>query len=107
MNEHHLIEARDRALKHFGDAYPITVLDPEITAYDYPPSGQRRIFKCEALPPISCAAIFDSVPTSRDDGCNSSALIVWFQSDWGLPSGDIQRKIGELDWDEIARDWMW
>lgn len=106
-NEFHLDAAKEKALEHFGDDYPITVLEPEITAYDYPPSGQRRLFPCEALPAIGSVAVFDSDATSRNEGYNSSATIVWFQSEWGLPSPKIQKQIAALDWDQIASDWSW
>ena len=107
MNEYHVEAAKEKALLHFGDCYPITVLEPEVTAYDYPPVGQRRIFECEAFPPICTAAVFDSVPTSRDEGCNSSATIVWFQHEWGPPCLKIQQEIAVLDWDLLACDWSW
>ena len=106
-NEHHMDLAKRRALEHFGNDYPITGLEPEITPYDYPPPGQKMLFKCEALPPICSAAVFDSDTTSRDDGCNSSATIVWFQHEWGLPSQSVQEQIAVLDWDQIACDWDW
>lgn len=40
-NEYHVDEAKKKALEHFGDRYPITVLEPEVIAYDYPPSGKK------------------------------------------------------------------
>ncbi len=116
VNEERIDLARNRALKLLGDQYPITVLEPEITAYDDFPTAEQRqeagyfgiyAFKCEALPPVCCAAIFESSPTSRDEGCVSSGILIWFQHEWGTPTIEIQRQIGKLDWGQIARDWWW
>lgn len=106
-NEFHIDEAKKRAFEHFGDSRPITFLEPEITVYDYPPPVQRRLFKCEALPSVGSVAVFNSDATSRNEGCNSSATIVWFQPEWGLPDLNIQKQIAVLDWDQIASDWDW
>lgn len=107
MNEYHLTRLKETALELSDEGSRPTLLDPEITAYDYPPPGRRRIFKCEALPPVSSVAIFTSVPTKRDEGCNSSATIAWFQHDWGKPRSEICQEIVSLDWEQIAKDWMW
>ena len=39
VNDRCMVEARERALEHFCDTNPTSVLETEIAAYDYPPQG--------------------------------------------------------------------
>lgn len=107
INEGIIERNAERAGKCMCPKYPLTLLPPAITAYDYPPAGRPRLYPCEALPPIFSVAIWTSFPTSRDEGCNSSAMIAWYQAQWGIPDEGIVSQIKALDWDVIAQDWDW
>jgi len=107
MNERHLDSDKEHAIERMGKDYPLTLLPPTVTAYDYPPAGQPKFAPCEALPPIFSVAIWTSFSTSRDEGCNSSAMIAWYQAQWGIPDEGIVSQIKALDWDAIAQDWDW
>lgn len=107
MNDSHIVADKKNAVERMGTDYPLTLLSPAITAYDYPPAGQPKFPPCEALPPVFSVAIWNSFSTSRDEGCNSSAMIAWYQAQWGIPDEGVVSQIKELDWDAIAQDWDW
>ncbi len=57
VNDRCMVEARERALEHFCDTNPTSVLETEIAAYDYPPQGGDRcsgVMPCRPslLPPF-------------------------------------------------------
>jgi len=60
----------------------------------------------EALPPILSVAVFDSTAVGAIEAC-SSALVVWYQDEWGLPTRPVIEALGKLDWTEYACDWTW
>jgi len=60
----------------------------------------------ETLPPIWTIAVFDSDNVGHMDAC-SSALVVWYQDQWGLPTLPVHKQLQQLDWTEYAQDWTW
>ena len=63
----------------------------------------------ETLPPVVCIGQFDSGELKRPDSEPfSSLVIVWFQDNFALPiDADVQAQIEQVDWEALARDWMW
>lgn len=60
----------------------------------------------EALPPVLSVAVFDSSAAGSAEAC-SSALVVWYQEKWGLPTPPVLESLRKLDWTTHARDWTW
>ena len=60
----------------------------------------------ETLPPILSVAVFDSDNVGHMEAC-SSALVVWYQDQWGLPTTLVAKVLQQLDWAEYASDWTW
>ena len=62
-----------------------------------------------SLPEIATIARFNSSEPAKDQKQHASSLVlVWFQSQWGIPSDPaLIAKIKELDWDALAWDWMY
>jgi len=60
----------------------------------------------ELLPPILSVAVFDSSSVGAVEAC-SSALVLWYQHEWGLPTLPVQDALEELDWEVYAYDWTW
>ena len=105
-NEDHLEADAQRAAKEFDNRYPPVMIPPLIRTY--PNHNPHRLMgPCEALPGIFSAALFTSDPVDSREGCNSSALIVWYQDDWGKPGPDTLEKIQAIEWNTIAVDWSW
>lgn len=61
------------------------------------------------LPSVACIAVLQSGELQRPGSePYSSAVVVWFQDDFGPPiAAPVLEQIKELDWESIARDWIW
>lgn len=108
VNELTVRFAKDSVEEQFKTDYPVTVISPALSLFEFPELGADDFESCEVLPAIACGAIFDSSPTSKGmDEDNSSAVIVWFQDEWGPPTPSICDQIANLNWDEVAGDWSY
>ncbi len=56
---------------------------------------------------VTCMAEFISGKPARDDGeVYSSAVLVWFQDDWGLPTDEaVLASLRAVRWRDVAWDW--
>ncbi len=92
--------SRETPVSYLGaDSVPFQVVLP------YP---SNEIKTSEALPAIITFAAFDSDALSQDSpDPMSSALFVWFQHEWGLPSPLIRDRLAKVDWKAAAREWNW
>jgi len=63
----------------------------------------------ERLPAVGCAGVWDSgSPVHAGAESYSSAVVVWYQPDFGLAADDESRaRFRTLDWERIAVDWSW
>jgi hypothetical protein len=108
VNEIIIRRAKDSAERHFETDKPITLIPPEVSPYNFPTLDTGTFVRCEVFPAITCCACFDSNPTSKGEGeCRSSAVVIWFQHEWGPPNFDLCKQITALKWDEIASDWSY
>jgi hypothetical protein len=58
------------------------------------------------LPLVTSIALFDSQPVGDKEMYRSSAIVIWFQEHFGLPSDDhILAQLQALDWPNHATDW--
>lgn len=59
------------------------------------------------LPPVTTFAQFRCLQTARDpDEICSSALLVWWQDEFGLPTAaDLLERLRSIPWERCARDW--
>ena len=63
----------------------------------------------ERLPEVTCAGVWDSdSPVRAGSEMYSSAVVVWYQRDFGLAvDEESQARFRALDWERIAVDWSW
>ena len=58
------------------------------------------------LPLVTSVALFDSEPVGDRQMYRSSAIVIWFQEHFGMPSDEhILAQLKELDWPTYATDW--
>ena len=59
------------------------------------------------LPPVTTFARFSALTTARDDTeVYSSALVVWWQPQFGIPRDlDLLQRLRSIDWVRCAKDW--
>jgi hypothetical protein len=59
------------------------------------------------LPQVTTFAEFESLKTARDPReCFSSALVVWWQTQFGIPRDtDLLDRLRSIDWVKHAKDW--
>ena len=61
----------------------------------------------EWLPSVECIGLFNSHRAARNSDMDASCLtIVWFQDDFGLDDGAVDR-LRDVDWDSLATDWSY
>lgn len=66
-----------------------------------PPAG-------EELPAVASIAEFDSGELEKEGSePYSSVVVIWFQDRFGVPEGEVVGQLGELDWERVAKDWIW
>lgn len=106
----HLNMARRWAVAHCGHHIG-PILLPSV-AYTRRDERSGRLLKtdrdriCEFMPSVMTVALFDSDSMTSDHMC-SSALFLWYQDRWGLPSTRIQNALGRTEWESHAVDWSW
>jgi hypothetical protein len=63
----------------------------------------------ETLPAVTCIGAFDSDELNRPGSePYSSMVIVWFQDEFAAPIDlGVQAQIERLDWEWLAKDWIW
>jgi len=63
----------------------------------------------ERLPAITCIADFQSGELARPGSEPfSSAAVVWFQEEFGHSVSEmVLAGIKSMDWESVAKDWMW
>jgi len=109
MNDEFIIEAEAHARKKIGLSVPIHVIPPvreKLLFSKNRPARPGREY--ERLPPITCAAAFESFQPARNpEDWSSCLIIVWFQERWALPiSPCVVSQIRSLNWNQLARDCM-
>jgi hypothetical protein len=107
MNEANIQRAIERAAELAPEGCKPQLIPPSIalrqwTRDDVPMTEER-------LPEVTCVALFDSGKLARTGSePYSSALLVWFQDEFGPPIAEaVREQIRELDWETIALDWSW
>jgi hypothetical protein len=63
----------------------------------------------ETLPAVACIGHFDSGALKRPGSePYSSLVVVWFQDRFAAPiDADVRVQIERLDWEGLAKDWIW
>jgi hypothetical protein len=61
-----------------------------------------------SLPGVTCVAVLNSGPLARNDSEPYSSLAIgWFQDRFAFPlDPEIEKRIRQLDWDSLAKDWL-
>ena len=58
------------------------------------------------LPLVTTVAVFNSGPGGEEEALQSSAVVIWFQEQFGMPADPhVIMQIVDLDWPAHARDW--
>ena len=84
----------------------IRVIPPVRTPLPYQADSSAPV--AERLPRVTVLADFISTEPANDSSeMFSSAAIVWFQEEFGLPGERAIREMRKVDWKAIARDWSW
>lgn len=101
----------DLPAKHRDYGRPAHVIKPveELIPYS-DQSGEPYPFGTPArLPPILCAAQFESFQPARDMEAHASGLtVVWFQRHFAFPiDEDVVKAIQAIDWAECAGDFFY
>jgi len=97
--------------RNIGDAPP-AILRPRLTRLNIPNrqgtpiwAGDPR-FPSAKLPQFTCIGHFHSDTVRDKDAFLSSAIVVWYQEAYGLPTDEyILAQLRELDWAAHAWDW--
>lgn len=87
---------------------PFLVPAPIIRCLEPAPRGPRSFAMPWAiLPQVTTFAQFRSQMPARDDSeVYSSALFVWWQPEFGMPSDtDLIERIRAVSWERYAKDW--
>jgi hypothetical protein len=106
-NNANIERALDRAVEIGPAGCKPYLIPPVITIRQRNSRGESTTVEC--LPAITCAAVFDSSELARAGSePYSSAVLVWFQDEYGPPIAEAMlEKIKALDWESIALDWIW
>ncbi len=99
-------EAARTAKQMFGgDGEALLVLRPRLKRL--PPSRHYHpAFPPARLPLVASIALFDSTAAVDDQAFRSSAVVIWFQDHFGLPSEEhLLMQLRDLDW--VAHAWDW
>lgn len=80
-------------------------LIPPVTVNTVMPGGWTQ----EKLPAVMCLAEFGSGELKRPGSePYSSMFFAWFQDEFAMPiDPGVVRHIQEIDWEELAIDWIW
>ena len=109
MNDEIIARALQHARKKIDLSVPIHLLQPPRENLNFSRNKSVRPHReYERIPPIACAAAFESSEPARDQECFYSCLIfLWFQTDWALPiAPHILTQIRKINWNELAEDCM-
>lgn len=90
---------------------PAVIIPPVLLEYSMP-DRPAPVYDPEkhlgpvTLPRVYVIAELRSHQPARDKyECFSSLIVVWFQENFGDVAPEIQQKIAELDWNNLAYDW--
>ena len=109
MNDELIIATEALARKKIRGDEPVHIIAPLrekiVLSKERPPRPGREY---ESLPPITCAATFDSnEPARNSEDWGSCLVVVWFQERWAFPIAPrIVSQIREINWNQLARDTM-
>jgi hypothetical protein len=97
--------------RHFHGApvvIPATIVSGTKTAPKDPRFAQLGPTAWSMLPQVTTFAEFQSLSPARDQSeVYSSALVVWWQGQFGIPrDADLLQRLRSIDWVRYARDWM-
>jgi hypothetical protein len=105
LNDEHIAEALEEASRFAPKGTKPHLIAPEIETRT---RARATLGPEERLPAVTTLAEFRSGPlASAESEPYSSAALVWFQKDFGLPDERVRRQLEELDWEAIAGDWNW
>jgi len=99
-----VLPQRYRAI--FGE-FPVHVLSPNIERIETKsPMSMPGTMQLAFLPKVEIAAFFFSYPPVKNQEMHFSGLIVvWHQDSWEqIPTEESKRKLAEINWDSLARD---
>lgn len=106
LNERHIKQELDEARKDVPEGHDPLLLQPTPTVTGKKVRGTDE--QEERLPRVTCIAAFDSGPLQRDESePYSSAVLVWYQDEFGLPNEVTIARIRAVDWEVIAWNWCW
>ena len=109
----HVQEARERAVGVFQCTPTETVVVPSRLRAGTLLRRSRRDGPLDHREPVrllgavTCMAEFNSGKVARnEDEMFSSAVLVWFQDEWGLPTDEaVLASLRAVRWREVAWDW--
>jgi len=107
MNDVIIADATGQAREKIDLSVPIHLFQPAREKLDF---STHKIIRPESyyeqIPPIACAAAFESFEPARDKDSFSSCLIfLWFQDYWALPiAPHILTQIRKINWNNLAED---
>ena len=107
INDRMIDSAMQQARKKIEFLVPIHLLQPSREKLNFPRNQSVRLHRnYEQIPPIACAAAFESFEPARDKDSFSSCLIfLWFQDYWALPiAPHILTQIRKINWNDLAED---
>jgi hypothetical protein len=109
-NVEHAVNAAERYCGK-GNA-PVAILRPRLTRLRIPERQGEPIwhgnpaYPLASLPPVTCIGEFWSDTVRDKDAFLSSAIVIWYQEAYGLPTDEhILAGLRELDWAKHAWDW--
>lgn len=97
-----IVESAARRAKEKYQREPV-LLKPR--RRDYLRSPEHRDPDTEWLPVIESLCVLRSLSPARDLECDySSVTVVWYQDEFGLPTGDFLEQFKQIDWERYAED---
>jgi len=109
MNDELIIKVDAYARNKISVSAPVLTLPPVRETLSFSKNRPARHGReYERLPPITCAAAFESFqPAKNPEDWSSCLIIVWFQERWALPIAPcVVSQIRSLNWNQLARDCM-
>ena len=92
-------------------AAPAVIIPPVLLEYSMPDRPTPVYDPEKQLGPVTLPRVYvianlrSHQPARDKNECFSSLIVVWFQENFGDVAPEIQQKIAELDWNNLAYDW--
>ena len=92
-------------------AAPAVIIPPVLFEYSMPDRPTPVYDPEKQLGPVTLPRVYvianlrSHQPARDKNECFSSLIVVWFQEKFGDVAPEIQQKIAELDWNNLAYDW--